>query len=67
MTHFAGKTAKVLILSATTALILAATAAASAADMAIGVGCTIGSNLRLRSEPNTSSAIITQIDKSEET
>ena len=44
MTHFAGKAAKVLFLSAVTTLLLAATALA--ADQAVAVGATTGSSLR---------------------
>lgn len=64
MTHLAGKAAKMLVLSAATAMLLAATATVSAADLAVGVGCTTGSSLRMRSEPSTSASIVTQLDKS---
>lgn len=63
MTHHAGKAARIFLLSAVTTLVLAATATASAADQAIGVGCTTGSSLRMRSEASTSSSIVTQLDK----
>lgn len=63
MTHHAGKAARIFVLSAVTTLVLAATATASAADQAIGVGCTTGSSLRMRSEASTSSSIVTQLDK----
>ena len=62
MTHFAGRAGKVLFLSLLTALALAATA--MAADIATGAGCTTGSSLRLRSEPSTSSSVVTTLDKS---
>ena len=62
MTHFAGKAAKVLVLSGTMALLL--TAHTMAADIAIGAGCTTGSSLRMRAETSTSSEIITTLDKS---
>ena len=61
MTHFAGKAAKVLVLSGTMALLL--TAHTMAADIAIGAGCTTGSALRMRAESSTSSDIITTLDK----
>lgn len=63
MTHHAGKAARIFVLSAVTTLVLAATATASAADQAIGIGCTTGSSLRMRSEASTSSSIVTQLDK----
>ena len=62
MTHFAGRAGKVLFLSLLTALALAATA--MAADIATGAGCTTGSSLRLRSEPSTTSSVVTTLDKS---
>lgn len=66
MTHHAGKTAGVFALSAALTVLLAATAAVSAADgIAVGVGCTTGSNLRLRAEASTSSSVVTQLDRSE--
>jgi len=61
MTHFAAKAAKVLVLSAATALLL--TAAAFAADEAVAVGAVTGSSVRLRSEASTSSSIVTTLDK----
>ena len=65
MTHHAGKAAGLLALSAVMTMLLAATATVSAADtIAIGVGCTTGSSLRLRSEASTSSSVVTQLDKS---
>ena len=62
MTHFAGRAGKILFLSLLTALALAATA--MAADIATGAGCTTGSSLRLRSEPSTTSSVVTTLDKS---
>lgn len=65
MTHHAGKAAGLIALSAAMTMLLAATATVSAADnIAIGVGCTTGSSLRLRSEASTSSSIVSQLDKS---
>ena len=61
MTHFAGKAGRVLLLSLLAVLALAATAAA--ADIATGAGVTTGSSLRLRSEPSTSSSVITMLDE----
>lgn len=64
MTHFAGKAAKVLFLSTVTTVLLAVSALAAEEDMAIAVGATTGSSLRLRSEASTTSSIVTTLDKS---
>ena len=65
MIHHAGKAAGAAALCAALTGLLAATAQASAADqIAVGVGCTTGSSLRLRAEASTDSAIVTQLDKS---
>ncbi len=61
MIQFAHKAARVLVLSALSALML--TAAAFAADIATGVGATTGSSVRLRAEASTSSSIVTTLDK----
>ena len=50
MTHFAGKAGKILVLSAITALLLAVSAAAAEDSVAVAVGATTGSSLRLRAE-----------------
>ena len=63
MTLFPGKAAKVLVLSALTALALAVSAMAAEGEYAIGAGVTTGSSLRLRSEPSTSCSILTMLDK----
>ena len=62
MTHFAGKAAKVLLLTGTMTLLL--TAHTMAADLAVGAGCTTGSSLRMRAEATTSSEIVTTLNKS---
>ncbi len=65
MKHRAGKATGMFVLSAAMTMLLAATASVSAADqIAIGVGCTTGSSLRLRAEASTSSSVVTQLDKS---
>ena len=64
MTHFAGKAGKILVLSAITALLLAVSAAAAEDSVAIAVGATTGSSLRLRAEASTASSIVTTLDKS---
>ena len=61
MTHFAGKAAKALVLSAVTTLLL--TASAFAAEEASGVGAVTGSSVRMRAEASTSSAILANLDK----
>lgn len=61
MTYFAGKAAKIFVLSVCTALILAATALA--ADQAISVAATTGSSLRVRSDASTDASILSTLDK----
>lgn len=63
MTHFAGKAAKGLLLSIATVLLLTASALAAEEDMAIAVGATTGSSLRMRSDASTSSSIVTTLNK----
>ena len=63
MTHFTGKAARSLVLGAITALLLAASAMAAEEDMAVAVGATTGSSLRLRAEASTSASIVTTLDK----
>ena len=64
ISHFAGKAGKALILGAATALLLAVSAFAADNSIAIGVGATTGSSLRMRAEASTSSAVVTTLDKS---
>ena len=54
---------KAAVFAALTTLALTAFASAEG-EMAIGAGCTTGTSLRMRSEPNTSSAIVTTLNKS---
>ena len=63
MTHFTGKAARAFVLGAVTALLLAASAMAAEEDMAVAVGATTGSSLRLRAEASTSASIVTTLDK----
>lgn len=63
MTHFAGKAVKTLILTVTTVLLLTAAAFAAEDTMAVAVGATTGSSLRLRETASTSSSIVTTLDK----
>lgn len=63
MTHFAGKAAKVFLLSTAATLLLAVSAMAAEGEYAIGAGLTTGSSLRLRAEASTSSSILTTLNK----
>lgn len=63
MTHFISKAAKVLVFSAAATMLLAGFAMAAEENMAVAVGTTTGSSLRLRAEASTSSAILTTLDK----
>ena len=63
MTHFTGKAVKTLILTVTTVLLLTAAAFAAEDTMAVAVGATTGSSLRLRETASTSSSIVTTLDK----
>ena len=58
MKHLMKKAVKAAVFAALTTLALTAFASAEG-EMAIGAGCTTGTSLRMRSEPNTSSAIVT--------
>lgn len=61
MTYFAGKAAKIFVLSVCATLMLAATALA--ADQAVAVGSTTGSSLRVRSDASTDSSILSTLDE----
>ena len=63
MKHLMKKAVKAAVFVALTTLALTAFASAEG-EMAIGAGCTTGTSLRMRSEPNTSSAIVTTLNKS---
>lgn len=63
MTHLVGKAARVFALSFTAVLLLAVSALAAEEDMAVAVGATTGSSLRLRSEASTSASIVTMLDR----
>ena len=56
MKHLMKKAVKAAVFAALTTLALTAFASAEG-EMSIGAGCTTGTSLRMRSEPNTSSAI----------
>ena len=63
MTHFVSKAAKVLVISAAATMLLAGFAMAAEEDMAVAVGATTGSSLRMRAEASTSASIVTTLDK----
>lgn len=63
MTHFTGKAVKTLVLAVTTVLLLTGAAFAAEDTMAVAVGATTGSSLRLRETASTSSSIVTTLDK----
>ena len=63
MTHFAGKAVRTLVLAVATVLILTASAFAAEDTMAVAVGSTTGSSLRLRAKASTSSSIVRVLDK----
>ena len=63
MTHFAGKAVKAFLLSMGAVLMLTASAFAAEDDIAVAVGATTGSSLRLRSEASTSSSIVTLLNE----
>lgn len=63
MKHLMKKAVKAAVFAALTTLALTAFASAEG-EMAIGAGCTTGTSLRMRSEPNTSSDIVTTLNKS---
>ncbi len=64
MIHFAGKAAKVFALTVLSTLLLTGFTLAAESDLAIAVGATTGSSLRMRSEPSTSSSVVTTLNKS---
>ncbi len=64
MKHFAGKAVKVFLLAALSTVLLTGFTMAAESDMAIAVGATTGSSLRLRSEPSTDASIVTTLNKS---
>ena len=64
MNHFAGKMARVFLLSAVfTVLMTGFTSAAESGQQAVAVGATTGSSLRLRSDASTSASVVTMLDE----
>ena len=64
MFHFAGKAVKVLALTVLSTVLLTGFTLAADSDIAVAVGATTGSSLRMRSEPSTSSSVVTTLNKS---
>ena len=64
MTHLAGKAAKVFFFAAVTMLLLAVSALAAGSEMAVAVGATTGSSLRLRADASTEASVVKTLDKS---
>ena len=64
ISHFTGRAVKFLLLSAIATLLLAGFAVAAESAIAVGVGATTGSSLRMRAAATTESDIITTLDKS---
>ena len=63
MTHFLSKAVKVMVLSAAATMLLAGFAMAAEENVAVAVGATTGSSLRMRAEASTSASIVTILDK----
>lgn len=63
MTHLVGKAARIAVLSIAAVLLLAVSALAAEEDMAVAIGATTGSALRLRSAPSLDASVITMLDE----
>lgn len=63
MTHLVGKAARIATLSLMTVLLLAVSAMAAEEEMAVAIGVTTGSSLRLRSDPSTSASVVTMLER----
>ena len=63
MTHLVGKAVRIASLSVIAVLLLGVTALAAEEDMAVAIGATTGSSLRLRSGPSLDASIITMLDE----
>ena len=63
MIHFAGKAVKVLALAVLSTILLTGFTLAAESNIAIAVGATTGSSLRMRSEASTSSSVVTTLNK----
>ena len=63
MTHLVGKAVRIASLSVIAVLLLGVTALAAEEDMAVAIGATTGSSLRLRSGPSLDASVITMLDE----
>ena len=63
MTHLVGKVLRLTVLSMIAVLLLGATALAAEDGIAVAIGCTTGSSLRLRSGPSLNDSVITMLDE----
>ncbi len=63
MTHLVGKAVRIASLSVIAVLLRGVTALAAEEDMAVAIGATTGSSLRLRSGPSLDASIITMLDE----
>ena len=63
MSHFTGKTVKALLIGSAMTLLLTVGAVAAENNIAVAVGATTGSSLRMRAEASTFSSIVTTLDK----
>ena len=63
MTHLVGKTLRTAVFSVSAVLLLAVSAFAAEDGIAVAIGATTGSSLRLRSEPSLSASVITMLDE----
>ena len=63
MTHLVGKALRIASLSVIAVLLLGVTALAAEEDMAVAIGATTGSSLRLRSAPSLDASVITMLDE----
>ena len=63
MTHLVGKAVRIASLSVIAVLLLGVTALAAEEDIAVAIGATTGSSLRLRSDPSLDASVITMLDE----
>ena len=63
MTHLVGKAVRIATLAMIAAVLLGVTALAAEEDIAVAIGATTGSSLRLRSGPSLDASVITMLDE----
>ena len=63
MTHLVGKAVRIATLAIIAAVLLGVTALAAEEDIAVAIGATTGSYLRLRSGPSLDASVITMLDE----